>query len=197
VIDRALLFLRDQLNSYLSRSGGGAGAGLEEPVTFVEGDKLDPLTLKTGAINALLVNLEQDMIMRKGDPFTRTLADGVTVRANPEVRLNLWVLFIARFHVYEAGLAALSSVLEFFQANPLFEGRSAPALDPAIGRLAVELHTMPTTELNDLWGSLRIAYHPSLLFKVKMVVVRDSEILGAASVSEQKLELAHAVQAAP
>jgi hypothetical protein len=195
VIDRALLFLRDQLNGYLSRAGGGAGAGLEEPVTFIEGDKLDPLTLKIGAINALLVNLEQDMIMRRDDPFVRTLPDGSTVRARPDVRLNLWILFVARFHVYEAGLAGLSSVLEYFQANPVFDGRSAPALDPRIDRLVVELHTLPLSEQNDLWGSLKLAYHPSLLFKVRMIAVRDGDALPGVPVAEPRLELAHANQA--
>ncbi len=194
MIDRALLFLRDQLNAYMSRSGGGAAAGLEEPVTFLEGDKLDPLTLKVGAISALLVNLEQEMVMRRDDPFVRTLADGSAVRARPEVRLNLWILFVARFHVYEAGLAALSAVLEFFQAHPVFDGRSAPALDAAIERLAIELHTLPLSEQNDLWGSLRLAYHPSLLFKVRMIAVRDGDAAPVPAVTDPRLELAHAVQ---
>lgn len=197
MIDHALLFLRDRLNAYLSRAGGGAAAGLEEPVTFAEGDKLDPLTLKVGAINALLVNLEQDSIMRRDDPFQRTLPDGSTVRARPNIRLNLWVLFVARFHAYEAGLAGLSSVLEFFQANPLFDARSAPELDPRIERLVVELHTLPLAEQNDLWGALRLAYHPSLLFKVRMIVVGDADALPGVLVTDPRLELAHANQSAP
>jgi len=197
VIDRALLFLRDELNLFLSRQGGGAAAGLEEPVVLPEGDKLDPLTLKAGAVSALIVNLEQDHVMRSDDPFIRTLADGSSVRASPAVRLNLWVLFIARFHAYETGLAALSRVLQFFQANPLFDGRSSPALDPQIDRLTVELHTLPTAEQNDLWGALRLAYHPSLLFKVKMVVFQDGSAMAGPPVSDPKVELAHAIQAAP
>ena len=196
MIDRALLFLRDQLNAFLAQAGGGAGEGLEEPVTFVDGDKLDPLTLKTGAINLLLVNMEQEMIMRRDDPFVRTLADGATVRAQPDIRVNLMILFVARYHAYDAGLAALSSVLEFFQANALFDARSSPALDPEIDRLVVELHTLPIAEQNDLWGSLKLAYHPSLLFKVRLVAIRDGGSLPGVAVTEPRLELAHADQAA-
>lgn len=196
MIDRALLFLRDQLNAYLAQRGGGAGEGLEEPVTFVDGDKLDPLTLKTGAINLLLVNLEQELIMRRDDQFVRTLPDGATVRAQPDIRLNLLILFVARFHAYEAGIAALSSVLEYFQANSVFDGQSAPALDPRIDRLVVELHTLPVAEQNDLWGALRIAYHPSLLFKVRMIAIRDGDALPGIPVTEPRLELAHADQTA-
>lgn len=196
VIDRALLFLRDRLNEHLSRAGGGAGAGLEDPVTFVDGDKLDPLTLKVGAINALLVNLEQETTMRRDDPFVRTLPGGATVVARPEVRLCLWTLFVARYHVYEAGLAALSSLLEFFQANPVFDDRSSPSLDPRIARLTVELHTLPLAEQNDLWGSLRLTYHPSLLFRVRMIVFADGDAMPGPAVGEPRLELAHADQAA-
>src|SRR5689334_21563885 len=107
MIDRAVVFLRDQLNMALAAASIG---GTEDAVTFPEGDKLDPPTLKTDQINALLVALEQDHLMRRNDPFVRTLSDGSTVRAEPEIRLNLMVLFVARFHVYEAGLAALSRV---------------------------------------------------------------------------------------
>ncbi|HSI41598.1 MAG TPA: DUF4255 domain-containing protein [Xanthobacteraceae bacterium] len=197
MIDRALLFLRDQLNEHLARGGGGAAAGLEDVVSFVDGDKLDPLTLKNGAISLLLVNLEQDTVMRRDDPFVRLLPDGTTARAAPEVRLNLWVLFVARFRVYEAGLAALSSVLAYFQARPLFDQRSAPALDPGIERLAIELKTLPLNEQNDLWSALRIAYHPSLLFRVRMVAVQASETPAGPPVSEPRRELAHADPSAP
>ena len=191
VIDRALVFLRDQLNETLVRDSGSTGT--EDPVVFVDGDKLDPLTLKTGAVNALLVNLERDAVMRRDDPFLRHLADGSTVRARPDVRLNLHVLFVARFQVYEAGLAALSAVLGFFQANPVFDGRAFPALDPGIGRLLVDLHTLPLSEQNDLWGSLRLAYHPSLLFKVRLLTIADGDAMPAAPVTEApRRELAHA-----
>lgn len=192
MIDRALIFLRDELNVHLSHADGGAAAGLEDTVRFVDGDKLDPLSLKSGAINLLLVNLEQDHVMRRADPFARLLPDGSTARARPEVRLNLWVLLVARFGVYEAGLAALSSALGFLQATPVFEPHSSPTLDPRIGRLVVELHTLPLSELNDLWGSLRIAYHPSLLFKVGMVVIADGTSAPTAPISEPVVELAHA-----
>lgn len=189
MIDRAVVFLRDQLNVALATASVG---GTEDAVAFPEGDKLDPLTLKTDQINALLIALEQDHVMRRNDPFARILADGSSVRSEPEVRLNLMVLFVARFHVYEAGLTALSRVLGYFQTNPVFTSANAPALDPRIERLAVELHALDISQQNDLWGALRLAYHPSLLFKVRMVVFQDASAQPSTPVSEPKLELAHA-----
>lgn len=189
MIDRAVVFLRDQLNVALATASVG---GTEDAVTFPEGDKLDPLTLKTDQINALLIALEQDHVMRRNDPFARILADGSSVRSEPEIRLNLMVLFVARFHVYEAGLTALSRVLGYFQTNPVFTSANAPALDPRIERLTVELHALDISQQNDLWGALRLAYHPSLLFKVRMVVFQDASAQPSTPVSEPKLELAHA-----
>jgi hypothetical protein len=195
VIDRALLFLRDALNEHLVRRGS-TGAVLEDAVTFVEGDKLDPLTLKVGTVNVIVVNLEQELLMRRDDPFVRLMPDGSTARGMPDVRLNIWILFVVRFHVYEAGLAALSSVLEYFQTNRVFDHRSAPALDPRIDRLIVELHTLPLSEQNELWSSLRLAYHPSLLFRVQMLMVQGGDALPATPVSDPILELVHADPAA-
>lgn len=193
MIDRALLFLRDQLNEHLARTGGGPEAGLEDPIAFVDGDKLDPLTLKAGVVNLLLVNMEQELVMRPGDPFARALGDGSVLRVQPGIRLNLLVLFVARFRVYEAGLAALSGVLRFFQANRLFEARTSPDLDPRIERLVVELRTLPLNEQNDLWGSLRLAYHPSLMFRVRMIAVEDESVaMPATPIAEPMLEVAHA-----
>lgn len=189
MIDRALIFLRDQLNQAFAATSGG---GTEDAVTFPEGDKLDPLTLRTGQINALLVALEQDHVMRRNDPFVRALADGSSARAAPEIRLNLMVLFVARYNVYEAGLSALSQLLGYFQGNPVFTAATAPALDPRIERLTVELHTMAMSEQNDLWGALRLAYHPSLLFKVRMIVIEDTAAAPTAPVSDPRVELAHA-----
>jgi hypothetical protein len=193
MIDRALIFLRDQLNVAFAATTGG---GTEDAVTFPDGDKLDPLTLKTGQINTLLVALEQDHVMRRNDPFIRAMADGSSARAEPEIRLNLMVLFIARYTVYEAGLSALSQVLAYFQNNPVFTSATAPALDARIERLTVELHTMAMSEQNDLWGALRLAYHPSMLFKVRMVVFQDTSGLPSAPVSDPRRELVHAYPSA-
>lgn len=196
MIDRALLFVRDQLNEHSARTSRDE-AGTEDAFVFPEGDKLDPLTLKLGAVNMLLVNMEQDSTMRAGDPFMRRLPDGSSVPSQPAIRLNLMLLFVARFRAYEAGLAALSSLLRFLQANPVFDARAYPELDPRIERLVLELRTLPIKEQNDLWASLKLAYHPSLLFCMRMITVEgDIEAVPAAPVSEPVRRLEHAASPA-
>lgn len=194
MIDRALLFIRDRLNEHVARSTGAVDSGLGDAIAFPDGDKLDPLALKVGAVNLLLVNMEQELVMRGDDPFSRVLGDGSSLAVQPALRLNLMIMFVARYRVYDAGLAALFAVLQFFQANRVFEARAFPDLDPRIGRLVVELTTLPIAQQNDLWASLRIAYHPSLLFRVRMLTVeQDAEAAPAALVGEPRLDIRHVV----
>jgi hypothetical protein len=196
VIDRALLFIRDRLNEHVARSTGADDSGLGDAIAFPDGDKLDPLALKVGAVNLLLVNMEQELVMRGGDPFSRVLGDGSSLAVQPALRLNLMILFVARYRAYDAGLAALFAVLHFFQANRVFEARAFPDLDPRIDRLVVELTTLPLAEQNDLWASLRLAYHPSLLFRVRMLTVeQDAAAAPATLVGDPRVEVRHAVPA--
>lgn len=191
MIDRALLFLRDRLNEHAALTLGGAGTA--EAVVFPDGDKLDPLQLKVGATNLLLVNMEEEQVMRADDPFTRRLPTGDTIAVMPAVRLNLSLLFVARYRAYDAALAALTDVLRFFQANRVFDAGGFPDLDPGIGRLVVELSTLPFAQQNELWGALRLAYHPSLLFRVRMVTVEQPLAAPLAPVRVPAVALRHGI----
>jgi hypothetical protein len=146
-----------------------------------------------GAINLMVVNITQERVLRAADPYTRFAGDGSRVTTNPDLRIELWLLFAARFKTYEDGLTALSPVLRYFQRNFVFEPGSTPDLDPRISRLSVELRTQNFSEQNDLWGSLRIAYHPSLLYKAGLLVFQDEGLPPAAGlVDEAQRELQHA-----
>ena len=47
-------------------------------------------------------------------------------RIHPDIRLNLYVLFVVRFKQYEEGLGWLSKIIRYFQVNPIFDRSSAP-----------------------------------------------------------------------
>jgi len=194
VIDRALTFLRDRVNEHVALGSGGAGTG--DAIVFPDGDKLDPLALKVGATNLLLVNLEQEHVMRADDPFARATAGGEIVAMQPAIRLNLTLLFVARYRAYDAALAALGTVLRYFQANRVFESRGFPDLDPAIGRLVVEPATLPLAQQNDLWGALRLAYHPSVMFRVRLLTIEQGQGRAPlATVATPVVEVRHGVSA--
>ena len=75
-------------------------------------------------------------------------------------------------------------VLQFFQSYRVFDQDSAPGLSDKIEKLTVELLTLPFSEQNHLWGVLRAAYHPSLLYKLRMVVFSDEHGIAAPLITE-------------
>lgn len=171
-----LVLLRDELNAYLRQAAPDAGAEAQEDrVQLIDGDQGDPLEFRTNALSVLLVNVEQETQLRNADPYLRTGPEAGLRRLQPEIRLNLYVLFVARFKAYEQGLNMLALVLRYFQTHRALDHASLPALPAGIDKLVCELVTLPLAEQNEIWSALRIHYHPSLLYRVRMVVLRDAE----------------------
>jgi hypothetical protein len=176
VIDQAMLLLRNTLNAHLTLAAPGQDASAEDAVVFLDGDKTDPISFKIGAVTMLLINVEQEPILRAANPYQRMGSDGTPYRSRPDIRLNLRVLFVARFKQYEQALARLSQVLSFFQSNPVLDALSAPSLPATIPQLTMELVTQPLNEQNDLWNALRATFQPSLLYRVRMLVFEDQQV---------------------
>jgi hypothetical protein len=184
MINNTLIFLKNILNEYLrSKDGINLEHLGEDRVVFIDGDKLEPISFKLETITLLLINLEEENTLRQADPYIRTSNDGSTVHAKPEIRLNLYVLFIAKFKQYESSLEYISDIIKFFQSNRLFTQQNSPALNEKIEKLYMELITLPFSEQNEIWNALRTTYHPSVLYKVKMLVYKDEEILPTSEIS--------------
>lgn len=186
MIGEVLVLLRDLLNSYISvKSGWVPGDPAEGKVVLLDGEKTDPIGFKLGAVTCLLVNIEQENTLRPADPYRRTLADGAILRVQPEIRLNLYVLFVASFKQYEQGLDYLSLIIHYFQAHRVLDHQNAPNLSDRIDSLILELVTLPTSEQNEIWSSLRTAYRPSVMYRVRMVVLGDEDSLPVSEVEEK------------
>ena len=176
MIGDVLCLLRDRLNAHLGASLPDAGPDSAEAlVQLIDGEKSDPVEFRLNAITVLLVNIEQETSQRSADPYLRTPGESNLRKLQPEIRLNLYVLFVARFKVYEQGLNQLSQVIRFLLTHRALDHVNAPALSPQIDKLVLELVTQPIADQNEIWSALRISYHPSVLFRVRMVVFRDAD----------------------
>ncbi len=176
MIGDVLCLLRDRLNAHLGASLPDAGPdSIEERVQLIDGEKSDPVEFRLNAITVLLVNIEQETSQRSADPYLRTPGESNLRKLQPEIRLNLYVLFVARFKAYEQGLNQLSQVIHFLLSHRALDHVNAPALSPQIDKLVLELVTQPMAEQNEIWSALRISYHPSVLFRVRMLVFRDAQ----------------------
>lgn len=176
MIGDVLCLLRDRLNAHLGASLPDVGSdSVEERVQLIDGEKSDPVEFRLNAITVLLVNIEQETSQRSADPYLRTPGEGNLRKLQPEIRLNLYVLFVARFKAYEQGLNQLSQVIHFLLSHRALDHVNAPALSPQIDKLVLELVTQPMAEQNEIWSALRVSYHPSVLFRVRMLVFRDAQ----------------------
>jgi Pvc16 N-terminal domain len=176
MIGDVLCLLRDQLNAHLGASMPDPGPdSAEARVQLIDGEKSDPVEFRLNAITLLLLNIEQETSQRSADPYLRTPGESNLRRLQPEIRLNLYVLFVARFKVYEQGLNQLSLVIRFLLTHRALDHDNTPGLSTQIDKLVLELVTMPLSEQNEIWSALRASYQPSVLFRVRMVVFRDAE----------------------
>lgn len=188
MLNDVLGFLKGRLNAHL-RLGGKADDAQEDPVVFPVGQGTDTLNFKLGAISAMIINLEQESVLRAPDLYARTLPNGVVQQVQPEIRLNMYVLFVAHYQQYEDSLRRLSAIIQYFQNHRLFTPQDAPELSDRIEQLVVELVTLSFSEQNEIWGALRVPYRPSLLYRVKMVVFHDQAPRETAEIKEKIITL--------
>lgn len=192
MIGEVLDLLKKLLNAYLSQQSGTPS---QEPqprpdlVTFIDGGSMDPITFKTGTVTILLVNLEEENVLRSADQYRTVASDGTVRKSHPEIRLNLYLLFVAQFSQYKDALYYLSNIIRFFQKNRVFDQENAPELSKEIDKLAMELITLSFSEQNEMWGSLRTTYRPSVLYKVKMVIFSDEDEKALPKISDVKRDI--------
>ena len=186
MIGEVLTFLRGRLNGYISvRLGVVPGESNPDRVVLLDGEKMDPIEFPLGAVTALLINIEQEKLQPAPDPYYRMLADGKSERVHPEIRMNLYVLFVAHFKQYEQGLSYLSLIIQYFQNHRLLSHDNAPELSDRIEKLTLELVTLPFSEQNEVWNALRTTYHPSVMYRVRMVVFEDDESISGPPIGER------------
>lgn len=196
MIDVVLNFLKNHLNNHFNvLSGEALDDVMEERVTFIDAENIDPISFKREAVTVMLINVEEEKILRRADVHTTVNPDGSRARVNPEIRLNLYVLFIASFKQYERALNYLSEILKYFQANRVFDRQKAPELNGEVGQLALELITQPFSQQNEIWNALRTTYQPSLLYKVKMLVYADENAVEIPAIGETNIAVEHSMPA--
>ncbi len=180
MLDATVRFLADEVNLYLKRQ---TASSVVQVVPGGLTDDSGKWAVKEGAIGLALVNVEEERILRSQVP-ERVVRNGSHIVRSPELKLNLLVVFAARPNTsqnpnpYVQSLRYLSYVLTFFQARPRFTRDEYPALEPGIEKLTVELISYGPEQLNQLWAYIGTKYLPSVVYRVRMVVLQDGEPQG-------------------
>jgi hypothetical protein len=177
MIGTTLEFLRKHLDGSLRLLlGGGLDDATADKVVFPPGNQepADPIQFSSGAVTMLLVNLEEERILRDAEPYRTVNGNARVNHVQPDIRLTLYILFVARFSDYASSWNSLAAILGQLQAVPVLDVETAPNLPEGVERLGFELVTQTFTELNDVWNALRTTHHPSLLYRVRLLTIRDA-----------------------
>jgi hypothetical protein len=171
MLDVAVNFLTKELNAYLlARTGGTFGSALLSRIANDTGKWAIP----DDQIGVALVSVEEERALKSQLPQV-VYTDGRHVVREPELKVNLHLLFAANFKQYDQGLRQLSHLLTFFQAHTLFTRERYAGLDPRIEKLGVDLISLSFEQLNQLWAFVGAKQLPSALYRVRLVALQDAE----------------------
>lgn len=173
MVDSAVAFLALELNAYLKRLAADVVQVVPGGIAQEDGKWAGD----NNTIRLAVVNVEEERTLRSPVP-ERVLVNGVHVVMPAELKLNLQVVFAVKHSMYDHTLRYLSHILRFFQSHSAFSPADYPALDPSIGKLTVELLSYGPEQLNQLWAYIGAKYLPSAVYRVRMLVLRDTEPMG-------------------
>ena len=182
MINRLLSAIRNELNEFIK---------VKDPTNFGTQDivVLSRLVEQNGTlafttsnnnqsehkIVVTLVNVEEDRTFKDQTNFKKTTRDSI-ISINPEIHINLSVLFTAYSTSYDTALLILGYVLGFFQMKNVFNPQNTPSLNGVVENASVILETLSAEQNNHLWGYIGAKYMPSVVYRLKMLTIQEGQI---------------------
>ena len=172
MIYEVLNFLRQNIDAYINN-----GRAAAEPVMVLSNPWSNNDSSKNFSfLNSLsLINVEEERIFKTQGYQYIPKGQGRVIQREPDIKLNLYVLFSAYNKNYEDALKITSKVIGYFQMYPVFqrdnpkEGNSP--LPDGIDKLIVELYSASFEQQNQIWASMSTGYLPSVIYKIRMIVI--------------------------
>ncbi|MDZ7695064.1 MAG: DUF4255 domain-containing protein [Balneolaceae bacterium] len=176
ILEKSLKFILGELDAYLKKKMGNDDNKKKVVLsTILKQD--GEIAIDSDKVAITLVNIEEDTARKSQQPYLNH-ENGARQKTNPEIKLNLFLLFVARFGKYDEALKAISLVISFFQSRNVFDGTQYPSMDESLDRLVFDLQTMNFEQMNHLWGALGAKYMPSVLYKMRVLIVQEKETEG-------------------
>ncbi|ETX04316.1 DUF4255 domain-containing protein [Candidatus Entotheonella palauensis] len=172
-----------QLNQYLHQVDGNP-LGTANPAVWGNIAQLDQTEIATELENQLvltLVNIEEERTLKNGSTVTREPA-GTVHYHNPALHLNLFLLFSANYRNYATALRRLTQVITFFQGKQTFTTANSPEISQSAAPitdfcLTMDLLSLSFEQVSYLWGSLGGKQLPFVLYRGRLVTIRDRRVL--------------------
>lgn len=120
-----------------------------------------------------IINVEQETTILNM-PMPRT-----SNQRSP-IGLNIYLLFSAYFKAnnYTEAMKFLSSVIGYFQAKSGFSPQNTPSLPQGNYEVTMHLVNLDMREMSNLWAALGAKYLPSVIYKMRLVLIDESMLIG-------------------
>lgn len=94
------------------------------------------------------------------------------MQAQP-IHLDVYFMVASAYdaETYEEGLKLMSAALMFFQAHPVMTPQNTPEMPAGLHQLSLEISNLRVEELGQIWGNLGGRYVPSVMFKMRSVMI--------------------------
>lgn len=171
MIKRILTYYAERLNEYLSalhhQPEGLAVVGL-----IGNGSEERPNKMVVS-----LLNVERETAGGISAPVQRT-QEGYA-RMSPPLLLNLNVMLAAVYDErrYAESLSVLSDTLKFVQSAPRFEVDGAG--------YTIEIVSISTQDMNNVWTLLGGQYYPSVVCKIRRLTIDAEEIISGGTIAKE------------
>lgn len=166
MIDLALTLVCDRLNAHLSALFGlSDDLVVLAPLSDAEGR---PTPEARNRLALFLTNIAQDGVPRTAPQTAR----GMMGEA-PPVHLDIYFMLASGYdpETYTEGLKLISAALLFFQSQPVLTPTRVPEMPDGIAQLSIEISNLQVEEVGQLWGNLGGRYVPSVMFKMRSVMI--------------------------
>jgi Pvc16 N-terminal domain len=169
MINEILSIIKNNLNGYFKLITSFSA----DQVVYIDGTKTDPLVFPPNSVVPMLINIEEEKLIRQANGYAGIIKNGIKTGLNPSIGINIFVLFVSSFSDYEQSLQFLSLMISYFQKLPVLDHNNTPALPGSVDKVVIELITLPMALRNELWSSLKTTYRPSVLYKMGVLIFHD------------------------
>lgn len=172
MLEKPLQFIESSLNNYLRLRNRGTGNDTYLELTDIVDDQ-GKFSVSQSKVGMSLLNIEEERVNRAQTMDVIRGENGAIGYVNPEIRLQLHLLFVANFKDHSDSVKNISAVISFFQSNNVFTPARHPELDANIDKIIVELGSFGFEQLSYIWGILGTNYRPSVIYKMRLVAIQE------------------------
>jgi hypothetical protein len=179
----------DFLNKYLSEVKDKNDTKIFEGVTIIN-NYLPGKSGKPGdgtlELYLTLLNIQEELSNKNPYQYKRKSVEPLPdsfEQMNPEIILNLIIMFSGFSSVYSESLKSISKVINVFANKNVFNENDINfyVQDSGISKLILELYNLSLDQNNSLWQAMATNVLPHVIYKVRTITIIPEKVVSSTS----------------